>query len=171
MKKITCDMCMDLMPLVQDGVASEDSAAAVCQHIQNCPVCRSVYEGQIPMRSEAQIIKKIQRKIQLFIGMVLMFGMFFGLSLTASSKMFLNILIMPLVGGIGYYLFRWKACYIVPVLLFITHFFTNIAEMIRGAECLSVYEVGLWTGIYSFFAVIGTLIVGLLHFVFRKENS
>ena len=29
MNKISCDMCIDLMPLVQDGVASEDSRNAV----------------------------------------------------------------------------------------------------------------------------------------------
>ena len=39
MNKISCDMCMDLMPLVQDGVASADSIAAVKQHIENCPAC------------------------------------------------------------------------------------------------------------------------------------
>ena len=33
MNKITCDMCIDLMPLVQDGVASEDSRNAVLQHL------------------------------------------------------------------------------------------------------------------------------------------
>ena len=44
MIKITCDMCMDLMPLVQDGVASEDSIAAVEQHIKTCSECKSVFE-------------------------------------------------------------------------------------------------------------------------------
>lgn len=29
MNKITCDMCMDLMPLVKDGIASADSREAV----------------------------------------------------------------------------------------------------------------------------------------------
>ena len=34
--KITCDMCLDLMPLVLDGLASEDSEKAVREHIAGC---------------------------------------------------------------------------------------------------------------------------------------
>lgn len=29
MNKISCDICMDLIPLVKDGIASEDSGNAV----------------------------------------------------------------------------------------------------------------------------------------------
>ena len=32
MNEISCDVCMDLIPLVQDGIASEDSREAVEQH-------------------------------------------------------------------------------------------------------------------------------------------
>ena len=124
MIKITCDMCTDLMPLVQDGVASEDSIVAVEHHIKTCPECKSMFEGQVPIPSDgSQIMKKIQRKVRLFMGMMLMFGVFFGLSLTASGELFLNSFIMPIIGGIGYYLFRWRALYLTPVLLLITHFF------------------------------------------------
>ena len=86
MIKITCDVCMDLMPLVQDNVASEDSITLVKQHLETCPECRAMFEGQIPVPSDSnQIIEKIQRKTHTFLRMVLMFGVFFGLSLTASS--------------------------------------------------------------------------------------
>ena len=34
MIQITCEICKDLIPLVQDGVASGDSASAVERHIQ-----------------------------------------------------------------------------------------------------------------------------------------
>ena len=33
---ISCDVCRDLMPLVLDDVASEDSAALVRQHTAHC---------------------------------------------------------------------------------------------------------------------------------------
>lgn len=171
MIKITCDMCMDLMPLVQDGVASEDSIVAVEQHIKTCPECKSVFERQVPIPSDSsKIMKKIQRKMRLFMGMVLMFGVFFGLSLTASSELFLNSLIMPVIGCIGYYLFRWKALYLTPGLLFIAHFFTNFFGMMRGTEQLDVMSLVMWSGIYSFFAILGIVIAGLIHFAFRKED-
>ena len=171
MIKITCDMCTDLMPLVQDGVASEDSIVAVEHHIKTCPECKSMFEGQVPIPSDgSQIMKKIQRKVRLFMGMMLMFGVFFGLSLTASGELFLNSFIMPIIGGIGYYLFRWRALYLTPVLLLITHFFTNSVGMMRGMESLDVMSVVMWSGIYSLFAIIGIVIAGLIHFAFRKEN-
>jgi len=38
--KITCDMCKDLMPLVKDGIASEDSRLAVTEHLKECEDCK-----------------------------------------------------------------------------------------------------------------------------------
>ena len=171
MNKISCDMCMDLMPLVQDGVASADSIAAVEQHIENCPACKALFEGQIPIPSDShRLIKKIQKQLHIFWGMVLMFGVFFGLSLTASNELFLNCLIMPIIGCIGYYLFRWKALYAAPCLLFVTHFVTNTFGLIRGAEHLDIVSLLMWTGLYSVFAIIGSIIAGLIHFAFRREE-
>lgn len=171
MNKITCDICMDLMPLVQDNVASEDSVAAVKQHLETCSECRAMFEGQIPMQSDKNMImKKIQRKVHIFMSMVLMFGVFFGLSLTSSNEMFLNILIMPLIGGVGYGLFKWKALYITPTLLVIGHVIINILSMIHSAEVLDIMSLVMWSAIYSIFSVVGTLIVGLIHFAVRKEK-
>ena len=36
-KKIPCAVCRDLMPLVQDGVASPESEALVKAHLAACP--------------------------------------------------------------------------------------------------------------------------------------
>lgn len=172
MTKLTCEICIDLMPLVQDGVASRDSVVAVEEHLKNCPECRALFDGQIPQPSNSnQILKKVQQKLQIFIGMILMFGVFFGLSLTASSEQFLNAWIMPVIGCIGYYLFRWKSIYFTPCLLLITHLITNTFGLIRGVEHLDILTLIVWTAIYAFFACIGTIIAGLLHFALRKEDS
>ena len=40
-KKIPCAVCRDLMPLVQDGVASPESEALVKAHLAACPACRA----------------------------------------------------------------------------------------------------------------------------------
>ena len=171
MIKITCDVCMDLMPLVQDNVASADSVSIVKHHLESCSECRAMFEGQIPAPSDSkQIIKKIQRKIHTFLSMVLMFGVFFGLSLTARSELFLNSLIMPVLGCIGYYLFRWKALYITPILLLVTHLITNTFGLIYNSQYLDIASLFMWTAIYSVFSMIGTIIVGLIHFALRKED-
>ena len=46
--RISCDICMDLIPLVRDGIASEDSRAAVEEHIKDCAVCRAAFEEGSP---------------------------------------------------------------------------------------------------------------------------
>ena len=40
-----CNMAKDLMPLVIDQAASEESKNFVEQHMENCPECRGCYEG------------------------------------------------------------------------------------------------------------------------------
>lgn len=170
MTEITCEMCMDLMPLVHDGVASQDSIAAVEHHLQACSDCRSLFEGQIPVPSDRDILlKKLQKEARLFSSMVLMFGIFYGLMLTAGSGLFYNILIMPVIGAIGYYLFQWKALYKIPILLLITHFITNALGL--GEEYLEPVSLLFWTGLYCLFALLGTAIAALLHFALKKEEK
>ena len=48
MYEISCEMCMDLMPLVRDGVASPDSVAAVEGHLAGCEMCRAAFDGELP---------------------------------------------------------------------------------------------------------------------------
>ena len=172
MNKISCDICMDLMPLVRDGVASEDSCQAVLDHLEGCAMCRAMYEGenQVPAPSNPTgLLEKIQKRAQIFFAMVMMFGIFYGLMLTAGSGIFYNTMIMPVIGAIGYYLFRWRGLYIIPALLLGTHFLTNALGL--GEEYLNLYSLLLWTGIYCVVALVGFVIAALLHFVFKKEEK
>ncbi len=174
MNKITCDMCMDLLPLVKDGIASEDSRLAVEEHIKDCEACKKRYESEtVELAVNVDIERQIgnlKRRLQIFSTMLMMFGVFFGLSLTASQEMFYNSLIMPLIGVLGYVIFRWKALRQVPLLLLVMQFLINFFGMARGMEYLAVVEVVIWVGIYSIFAELGVLVAGLIHFAFRKEK-
>ena len=174
MTNITCDMCMDLMPLVKDGIASEDSRMAVEEHIKNCEACRKLYDGE---RAEPSInvdlereLGKLKRKLQIFSTVLMMFGVFFGLSLTASDDMFYNSLIMPVIGALGYVIFYWKAVYQVPLLLLVIQFLINFFGMARGMEYMPIMGIVMWVGIYSIFVELGVVVAGLLHFAFRKEK-
>ena len=173
MNKITCDMCKDLMPLVKDGIASEDSRLAVIEHTATCEACKKLYENDNIELTEInpdleRELGKLKRRLQIFSAMLLMFGVFFGLSLTASEEMFYNSLIMPVIGALGYVLFRWKAVYQVPILLLIMLLILNFFEIVRGMEVMPVMGVVMWVGIYTVFVEIGVLVAGLLHFAFRK---
>lgn len=182
MTKITCDICMDLMPLVRDGVASEDSENAVMKHISDCEDCKKIYDemyinnksiiedDDIPKSINIdKAAKKVEKKINKYLGMIIMFGIFFGLSLTASEEMFLNSFIMPIIGAFGYYLFCWKAAYTVPCIIVISNFIINGIGFLRGVEHLDIMSMIMWGSVYSLFAIIGTIIAGLLHFGLRKE--
>lgn len=64
---------------------------------------------------------------------------------TGGSGIFQNVIIMPTVGGIGYYLFRRKGLCIIPFLLLLTHIFTNGAGL--GGEYLEFSGLLMWTAI------------------------
>lgn len=169
MNKLSCDMCLDLIPLVQDGVASQDSRDAVLAHIAGCPGCRALFEGELPPADAGKVLGKVSRRLRLFGAMVMMFGILYGLMLTAGNGIFYNVLIMPVIGAIGYYLFRWRGLYIIPGLLLGTHLITNALGM--GEEYLGLPTLVMWTAIYCGAALVGWVIAALLHFVFRKEEK
>ena len=170
MNKISCNMCIDLIPLVHDGVASDDSRNAVLQHLQECPACSSLYEGEIPAPTNTKdILTRVKRRAQMFSAMVMMFGIFYGLTLTSGSGMFYNTMIMPIIGVLGYCLFRWKGLYLVPSLLLVSHFITNALGL--GGEYLEFTELLVMTAIYCLIALVGFVIAALLHFTFKKEND
>lgn len=171
MNEISCEICMDLIPLVQDGIASEDSKKAVERHIESCESCKKLCSGEsAPQMNVGKAFGKVKRQAQIFFAMIMMFGMFFGVSLTAGVDMFYNSLIMPAIGVVGYIIFRFKAVYLVPILLFITHGATNLLGLLRGVEHLDILSLIMWTIFYSIFAIIGIVIAALLHFAFKKES-
>ncbi len=172
MNEISCEVCMDLMPLVQDGVASEDSRKAVEAHVAGCEACRAQYKGKVPPAADAdKALKKLQRKLR-FAGLFLMMlGIFAGLALTAREGMFYNLLIMPVIGALGYLVFRKKTLYELPVLLVVMHLAVNGINWLRGLEFLDLYSIFFFTVIYIVLAQVGALIAALFHYAFQKEGK
>ncbi len=170
MSKISCDICMDLIPLVQDGVASDDSALAVKEHITICPQCRALYDERPPMETNnSRINTKVKTKINSFFAFLVLIGIFFGISLLTQEGFFYMLLFLPLLGGSSYVVFRWKALWKMPILLGALLLIAHGISVIQGAE-VNLLGIAFWLIINSLMTDIGTLIVGLLHFAFRKEN-
>ena len=170
MSKISCDVCMDLIPLAQDGVASEDSVLLVKEHIASCPHCRALYEECPPVEADhVRINTKIKAKLRSFFAFLILIGIFFGISLLTLEGFFYMLLFLPFLGGCSYVVFRWKALWKMPLLLGILLLVAQGISMMQGNE---VYLLGIavWLLVNSLMTDIGTLIVGLLHFAFRKEN-
>ena len=118
-----------------------------------------------------KIFMKFKRKAQAFFAILIMFGLFFGLGLTDGREMFYNSLIMPVIGVLGYIVFRWKALYTLPALMLVMHIMIFVLNIIRRVEYWDFYSLVMWTVIYGIFVIVGIVIAGLLHFAFRKENG
>lgn len=70
--KLTCNTIGDMLPLVVEGLASEDTIKLVHDHIKDCPKCKVEYEGissskvDLPNRQELDTIplKSVNRKLK-----------------------------------------------------------------------------------------------------------
>lgn len=170
MSKISCDICMDLIPLVQDGVASDASALAVKEHIALCPQCRALYDERPPMETNnSRINSKVKTKIRCFFAFLVLIGIFFGITLLVQEGIFYMALFLPFLGACSYVVFHWNALWKMPILLGVLLLIAHGISVIQGAE-VNLLGITFWLIVNSLMTDIGTLIVGLLHFAFRKES-
>jgi hypothetical protein len=114
-----------------------------------------------------KMMKRMNRQFYSIAYAALIFLIFLGFGWTGGENLMYNSLIMPVVGIFGYYVFRWKAIYKVPILLLIIDTFVCLFKLVD----LDLYSAFLWTLIYSSFVFVGIAIAFLLHFAFRKEKN
>ena len=66
--KMTCAVIGDLLPLYADGLASEDSAALVREHLETCHDCRERLElmrrDSAPAREDGAPLEKLKKEIR-----------------------------------------------------------------------------------------------------------
>lgn len=169
MNDITCEVCKDLIPLVKDAIASEDSGEAVRRHIADCEACRSLISlDTVPQRVSDRIFNRFSLRIKILLTLIMMLGLFFGLSLGFGVEMFFNILLMPVIGILAYIVFRWWAVLYVPPVIFVTFFLVDfVKEPVERAGSNIIFSV---SAIYCLIAVAGIVIAGLMHFAFRKDG-
>ena len=180
--KLDCCVVRDLLPLYVESMVSDQTAQQIKEHLAGCGECRKEYEsfqntGRLDVLDttanaapeEAKPFKKVMRKLNrqmhgISYGLIVFFVLW-GFSLTGGEDLMYNSVIMPIVGLFGYYVFRWKALYKMPILLFAVNL---VAYNLHFAK-IDFVSVFPWTAIYSIFVVVGVLIAFLLHFAFRKE--
>ncbi len=175
MYKISCDICMDLMPLVKDEVASSDSKIAVEQHIKTCDACRELYGEGIAFESvDSKIVSKIKKHLMAVSMAVIALGILFGISLSSDRFMFYNILIMPLIGGISYMSLKKRSlnvCLLVFGVVYIRWVYHSFGHALQGDYILAFLPPFWWALIYFALTALGVLIAALLHFGFRREKK
>lgn len=179
--KKECFIIKDLLPLYTENMVSTETAQYIEEHLHICEECctelNELKEGEAlnKIKEEAdsdtgkpfkKMMKRMNRQFSMFAYTMIMFFIFLGFSFTAGENLMYNSLIMPIVGVFGYYVFRWKAIFKVPLLLLVIDLAVFAFQLVEigFADTLS------WTLIYSVFVLIGIAIAFLLHFAFRKEN-
>lgn len=178
MNQISCNVCMDLIPLVKDGIASEESSNLVMDHIGSCEHCANAFGGKMTTNAamdDVVVLNKIKKQLTLFLLCIIFAGALIGMVLSDGIGMFYNALIMPAIGGFGYKLFKKKS-YFVPLGLFLFSFvWISIREIMKGFLTYSTVVDLLimsawWSGIFATFTAVGVLIAGLLYYAFKKER-
>lgn len=88
--KVPCSVVQDLIPLIKDNVASEDSVKLVCNHLNTCNNCKLEFENDIsprPMEIDDKRIVSSITKILFFSSSALLFiGAFIGMALNKNSS-------------------------------------------------------------------------------------
>ncbi len=182
---INCAICADLMPLVKDDVASEESKEAVIKHIAACDSCASLwgYSGIEILEStenkttidDKKVFENIRKGIYKFIFAFMIIGLLWGVAIINSVNMFYNIIIMPILGACSYYIFRRKF-YIFSIMVFVSVVLRSVIEYF--VEFGNGAHIGIdllnssftWGLIHVTFTLAGVLIAFLLHFAFGKTK-
>ncbi|MPN13808.1 hypothetical protein SDC9_161134 [bioreactor metagenome] len=173
--EISCEVCMDLIPLVQDGVASEDSTALVEQHIATCAACRAAMGQPVkPDEEGSRILVRIKRKFSWWLLLLILVGVIAGMSLQFNEMFAYNLIIMPFLGA-AVYLWGQQKWYTMPLLLFVGGFlwqlfslnFTGFADSFAESAALAGF-IGFS---YGALALLGTAVAALLRYAFAKEKQ
>ncbi len=165
MNKIDCDICLDLMPLVIDGVASEQSERAVFEHTATCQSCKEIFETyEKPKPDDSRVLKKIKSHFYKIASILVVFGILFGVSLMISGGEYYNILIMPAIGAVSYFVLKQKL-YIVFIAVFAITFVRYYLVFVQGLKAGFTYGF-----IYCGLILLGVLIGFLFDFGLRKEK-
>ncbi len=174
---ISCHVVLDLIPLVKDGVASDDSAIMVNEHIKSCPLCREEFNTfetiklKQPSIKDERVIYAIKRSIFMAQMIILVVGAIVGVALTNSMDMFYNFIIMPLIGGISFIAIRRRSYLAVPMVFALSYVWQASTGIILGGLDWGALYSGLWySTIYAFLVGLGLIIARLLKFAFKKER-
>ena len=182
--KTECSVVRDLLPLYVEDMVSEETAAYIGEHLETCEECKAeleslkgsaeiaVIEEKPAIRADnakpfKKIMKKMNRQFYSVAYAALIFLIFLGFGWTGGENLMYNSLIMPVAGVFGYYVFRWKAIYKVPILLLIIDLLVYLLQLVE----IGLGDTLAWTFIYCIFVVVGIAIAFLLHFAFRKEKN
>lgn len=180
MKQISCGVCRDLLPLVQDGVACEDSRRLVEEHLAACPSCGALAGPPSPFAEpvapdDGRVLASLRRGLLLFGLCLLLAGTVLGVALSGGMGMFYNILLMPLMGAVALLVLPRRWPWVILGVFLLTCLWVPLFELLSGGWPEGGLYPGFWTqgiffaAVYSILVLLGAVIAALLRFAFRKE--
>lgn len=159
-----CDVVLDLIPLVNDDIASEASRKFVMEHCEECEVCRSMLQNKKSDINDQKVIGELKTKMRVVLGGCLCLCVLFAVCLSNFEAILQNILIMPLIGAIGYRLFKrdhWVLYIYTPICLTVFYLFTEgFMFVLKGGSLF--YSI-----IYDSLIFIGFLIAYLFTYALK----
>ena len=182
--KTECSIVKDLLPLYVEDMVSKETAQFVLDHLNVCEDCKAEYDALMsdsPLtniekkpdinteqaKSFKTTIRRMNRQFNSMAYALVILLIFLGISWTGGENLMYNSLIMPVVGVFGYYVFKWKAIYKVPVLLLAVELFIYVFRLWD----IDFHSAIIWTFIYAIFVFVGIAIAFLLHYAFGKEKK
>lgn len=168
MPDLPCDVCRDLIPLVQDGAASPTSTEMVRRHMEQCGSCLVFWQEGGPVQSapdDGKVLGKIYKRLRLLLFAALGVGVLFGLWLMSFgfAGQF-NLLIMPAVGAAGALLLRHR-WYLTPLCVaalgFVWHFSLENTDPVAGL---------IYAAFYGGLCLLGCVAAMLFRYAFGKEE-
>ena len=174
--ELPCDACRDLIPLVQDGAASDASVRLVAQHIAHCPDCLAFWQAGAPPQTpdDGRVLSKIHRRLRLLQGAALVLGVLAAFWLGAFGthyRLEYSIVILPVVGVLGWLLLR-RRWYCVPLAVAALGFVWHALLQDAGGPNWHVRIVVplVCATIYGFLCLLGALAAKLFAYAFGKEE-
>ena len=178
MNRISCDVCLDLIPLIKDDIGSEDSKALVLEHIKCCASCNKIYGNQPEVDyslNSLKVSKKIKSNLRLLTVLIIFIGIFTGIIITDGMYVFYNVLLMPAIGFIGYFALKNKVISLLMGIFTTSIIGTLVVTFIKHLlghpyDSYDIFTVVLYSSAYTFFSIIGVTIAWLFWYAFKKEN-
>lgn len=175
MSRIGCGACRDLLPLVEDGVASEESRQLVEEHLQGCERCRREAGKTVPIGEQAEnppdsVLRQLRRRLLLWGGLLVFAGCVCGILLTYSVGMFYNFLLMPAAGAVSLLLFGKKGLLAAPAVGLAAFLWMGGRTLAEGGKLSEFAADWPYAVIYALLCLLGAAAAALLRFAFRKEE-
>lgn len=102
--KVSCNVILDLIPLVKDNVASEDSINLVLEHLKNCESCKLEFENDTSLIqtefNDKRVVYSIKKKLFFAMLVLLFIGAFIGIALNKNSSWNVMTTVIVALGSI-----------------------------------------------------------------------